>query len=126
MPKGNKYNAESYRRTRGARNAASADLAQNAHQPWTQYEDDMLREFWLTFDGQRAVRQEREVAEAIGRSIEACRLRAHYLRSGKTPGYTTRTTRTVTRTTTVTETTETRPARRPQWMDDEGLPDWYV
>jgi hypothetical protein len=116
---GPRYDPARYRAGRAAANDASRLKAEHDREEWTAFEDEFLDEFWVQTPPPE--RDEAGVAESLGRTIEACRVRAHYVRHGLV----TRRTRTVKTTTETTETTEyARP--RPAWMDEEGLPEWYV
>ncbi len=103
------------------RNAESKELAENDGQPWTQYEDAFLQEFYHESHTDEALA---EVAEALGRTIEAARQRYFVVRRAESITYTT-STRTERKGQTETRTT-TVERRRPAWMDEEGLPSWYV
>jgi hypothetical protein len=98
---------------RQARNEKSRRFATRDRQPWTAEDDDVLLEFWVK-PGSKG-RDEPEVARALGRTIESCRNRVHYL-VGEDLG---RTYVKVEETTTVTRTVT--------WVDDSwGDPSWYV
>jgi hypothetical protein len=62
-----------YNDDRLARNADSKSKAQHDCEPWSSEDMQFLAEFWPPAIGLPA--QEAEVAEAIGRTIEACRQR---------------------------------------------------
>ncbi|HXJ66210.1 MAG TPA: SANT/Myb-like DNA-binding domain-containing protein [Actinomycetota bacterium] len=112
-------------RGRLARNDESRNKAEHHAEPWSQYEDEFLAEMWgepgsaTHTEGNLA-----EIAEALGRTIEACRERYYKVRRATTVTYTTRT-RTE-RAGYSEEVTTTVERKRPAWMDEEGLPDWYV
>lgn len=112
---------QEHRAARLQRNAESKAQAEHDRDPWTQYEDEFLQEMWT------ATHTEEElagIAEALGRTIEACRQRYHLVRRAEAITYSTRT---VTERKGQTETRETTTEkRRPSWMDEEGLPSWYV
>lgn len=81
------------------RNKESLAKADHHREPWSQEEIDLLLEFWPAgIDPQ----EEAEVAEALGRTIEACRQRRYEVLWGKHVVRTkdTTTTTTTTRTTT--------------------------
>lgn len=84
-----------------SRNAESKAMAENDREPWSEDDVVFLMEFFS--DARGNPREEREVAEALGRTIEACRQRFYDTRSGrkKCGGMMRRTT-----TTTTTYTTE--------------------
>lgn len=103
------------------RNADSTRWADHHRQPWTEYEDEFLQELWTDSHTEQALV---EIAEALGRTIEACRERYYKVRRAEAVTYTTRT---VTERRGQTETRETKvEKRRPAWMDEEDLPEWYV
>lgn len=117
------YDRERYEEGRMAANDESRLTAEMHGQSWTYDEVEIVRAFWC--DVPASDRDEREVAETLGRTIEACRNMAHRIWAGETTvSITTRTTRTRDQQTVTSteETTRTRPA----WMDEEGLPTWYV
>ena len=112
---------------RRAANERSRNEAESHGEPWTQYEDDLLVEFWIGVPA--AERDEAEVARMLGRTIVACAVRASNITHNRVSTYRVRRTRKVTRTaegTTTEETLEVTRKQRPAWMDEEGLPDWYV
>ena len=118
---GTTYDHRKYMESRGIINEESRDNATHYGEEWTEYDDEIILEFWVNLEP--GSRDEIGVAEALGRTIEACRCRAHYVRHGSVNVKTTTTTRRVGNVT-VTETV-TVEKRRPVWMDEEGLPEWY-
>jgi hypothetical protein len=58
---------------RAAMNDRSRNTAKHHAEPWTAEEVDFLREFWDGTDSTLA-----EIAEALGRTIEACRQKYYY------------------------------------------------
>jgi hypothetical protein len=99
---------------RRRRNDEARNHADHHTYNWEPEEDEALLILWAPPHHNEATLV--ELAEFLGRTTEACRQRYHLL----IRGYVTRTT--TTRTTTETTTTETR---RPAWMDEDGLPEWY-
>ena len=95
-------------------NDESRNHAGHHGEPWSGYEIDLL----LQWDGSES--ELLDLAEMLGRTVEACRQRFYEARSGKVrdPRATARRTRSVTRT--VTTTT------RVVWDDEDEWPDWYV
>lgn len=121
------YDPQAYLESeRRAANEASRNRADHHGEEWTYDEDQFI---WAEWIGTRpADRDEATIAEILGRTITACAVRASNLVNGTARSVAKRT-RTVTTTegsTEVTETTEYTRAPRPKWMDEEGLPDWYV
>lgn len=104
---------------RSRKNDMSRNVAKAHREQWLSDDDEALVTLW---DGTEETLT--DLAEMLGRTREACRQRYYTLASGRVTTTTTTTTRT--RTTTTTTTTTSRPAPRPKWMDDEGLPDYYV
>jgi hypothetical protein len=103
------------------RNAASKAQAEHDREPWTQYEDELVQELWTENHTEAELA---EIAETLGRTIEACRERYYKVRRAEVITYSTRT---VTERKGQTETRETTvEKKRPAWMDEEALPDWYV
>lgn len=70
-----------------ARNDESRNRAEHYREEWTAEEDEFLQAFWKDAD-------EAEVAEILGRTIEACRQRFYVVRRGEASGVTARTTST--------------------------------
>lgn len=64
------------------RNAESKAVAEHDRQPWTADDEELLREFFPSAKG--CAEAEAEVAEALGRTIEACRQRFYEQRQGRT------------------------------------------
>jgi hypothetical protein len=62
-------------------NDATAETAEHHHEPWGQDELRFLDTEWNQVPV--CERDEVLVAEILGRSVEACRIQAHYLRTGK-------------------------------------------
>lgn len=58
-------------------NERSREFAHRDRQPWTDEDDEFIDAFWIQVGPQH--REEAEVAKALGRTIEACRMRAHHL-----------------------------------------------
>lgn len=107
------------------RNAASKGKAEHDREPWTQYEDEFLAEMWGEPGSASHTEEELAgIAEALGRTIEACRERFYKVRRASSVTYTTRTS--VERKGYRETVTNTVERKRPEWMDEEGLPDWYV
>ncbi len=84
---------------RAARNDSSRNHADNFRAEWTKDDIDFLMTFFDEAKGDPAL--EAEVAEALGRTIEACRQRFYEVRSGIKP----RERHVVVRTTTTTTST---------------------
>lgn len=94
---------------RKARNENSLGGAEHHREAWLDYELELLMEWDHSEEGLA------ELAELLGRTIEACRQRYYEARKGR------RRTRSVERTTTTVTTT------RVVWQDDdEWNPEWYV
>lgn len=87
---------------RQAQNDASRTRAENDHQPWSEDEIEWLQ----TWDGTEGYLV--ELAELLGRTVEACRQRFYTSRRGV-----------ITRTTTTTKTKTTTTTYRG-WMEDDG------
>lgn len=102
---------------RQVRNDESRLHAEHHTEHWSRHEDE-----WLAlWDGTE--RTLAELAEILGRTIEACRQRYYLIQRADSITYTeTTTTR---RQGQVTSRTHTSVTVRPKWMDDEGLPEWY-
>lgn len=101
-------------RARQERNELSRNAATHHREEWLDSEIEMLMAF---YDGTRDTLE--DLAEILGRTIEACRERYLKTKNGyysSASGKTTRADRAAT----------TKPTARPAWMDEEGLPDWYV
>lgn len=108
---------------RWKRNEDSRRFATKDGQSWSDDDDMDILENWILCGP--AARDEPSVARRLGRTIEACRNRAHMIRvelgiAEDRDDYVTTTT-----TKTTTTTTETTITRRPAWMDEDSLPDWY-
>lgn len=105
-----------------ARNAESKQAANNDGQPWSLNEDELLQ---VMYSDEHTEDMLAEIAETLGRTIEACRQRYYTVQRSTRITYTTRTATTA-RGETRTVTNVTSKAR-PKWMDDdeEGSP-WYV
>lgn len=105
------------------RNRDSRAKADHLFQPWTEYEDETLQ---TLFDPHAKTSEQDlvDLAEMLGRTIEGCRERYYKVRRAESVTYTT-STRTINKNRTETHTTNVE-RRRPKWMDDAGLPDWYV
>lgn len=93
---------------RQAVNDKSRTGAEHHSEPWEGYEQELLME-WDGTEGQLL-----DLAEMLGRTVEACRQRYYTTRKGNT--------RSVTRRVTTTTTVE----HKVTWQDDEEWPDWYV
>lgn len=106
---------------RRRRNEKSQNLADSHRQPWTEFEDDLLQDLWTATHTEEELA---EIAETLGRTIEACRQRYFIVRRAETVSYesSSSTSRKGQRRTETSRVEKTRPA----WMDEEGLPDWYV
>lgn len=59
-------------------NDESMAWAINQHQPWSSDDDDVLVEYWVTTPP--SIRDEVDISQALGRSIEACRCRCEIIR----------------------------------------------
>lgn len=100
------------------RNAESKAMAEHDREPWSAEDIDFLLTFFDEAKGDPA--EEREVAEALGRTIEACRQRFYDVRSGRRPSFTVR------RTVTETSTTTTEYIGHHDDPDDQWWsPDYY-
>lgn len=106
---------------RQARNEESRNRAELHRQPWTEYEDQLLQDLWTTTHTEEELAQ---IAEALGRTIEACRQRYHIVRRAEVVTY--ESTSSVSRKGQTRTETSRVERKRPAWMDEEGLPDWYV
>lgn len=103
MPRGRDY------QERAAHNDASRSTADHHQEPWSGEELETLTELW---DGTEETLA--DLAEILGRTIEACRQRYYETRKGLGAG----SKRTVTHTVTTTTTT----ASYEEWTDN---PEWY-
>lgn len=74
--------------------------AHSSFEEWSPEDEEFLREFWCETDPK--VRNELEIARALGRSLLACQVKASQVRNNRTTSHYCKTTRTIT-TTTVTE-----------------------
>lgn len=72
---------ESYYAANGAReaNIRSRAFATRDREPWTDTDDEVLRDYWLTHP--KETRDEAGIAKLLERTIEACRIRAHKLQN---------------------------------------------
>lgn len=107
------YSPGQYRNERQVPNEMSKRSATHNREPWSQDDDEMLLEFWLLVTP--CTRDEADIAAALGRTIEACRNRAHHLRVvfGIDAKFTTE--------------VEVSPSRLVAWDDDDpNAPTWYV
>lgn len=105
------YSPGEYRQNRQIPNEKSKVSATAHNAPWSADDDDFIVEFWIS----NQQRDEVEVAAALGRTIEACRNRAHHLRVklGIDIKHTVE--------------TEVSPGRLVAWDDDDpSAPTWYV
>ena len=105
------------------KNDASRNRAEHHAEPWTEYDDEVLQDMWTARHTEEELA---EIAEALGRTIEACRQRYYVVRRAERVQYHSRTT-TTGRGREEQVTSEVTRRRRPDWMDDdeEGSP-WYV
>lgn len=85
------------------RNSESRNRAEHFREPWSEEEIEMLMELWRDRDV-----PEEEVAEALGRTIEACRQRFYEVRRGER-SYSIKVTTTRTTTTKTFEVTSNQP-----------------
>ena len=105
------------------KNAESKTKAFHDKEPWSANEDEFLQVLW---DG--AEETLADIAELLGRTIEACRERYYKVRRMAHVVYHERVVRTTIRRgddEATIEVTERKGQSRPAWMDEEGLPDWY-
>lgn len=105
-----------------ARNAESKVMAEHDREPWSADEIEFLHEFFTDAKGDPT--EEREVAEALGRTIEACRQRFYESRKGK--GRVINTKVTTTTTTTKTVSTSTYIGAHDDPDDRYWSPDYYT
>jgi hypothetical protein len=103
------------------RNEQSRNAADYHRQPWTEYEDQLLQDLWTATHTEEELA---EIAEALGRTIEACRQRYFVVRRAETVTY--ESSSSVGRKGQQRTETSRVEKTRPAWMDEEGLPDWYV
>ena len=106
-----------------ALNAETVANATHHREPWSTDEIEFLFEFWPDAVGDSS--EEREVAEALGRTIEACRQRFYEARRNRGRIVNTK----VTTTTTTTTTTKTFNAYIGAGDDPDDQwwsPDYYT
>lgn len=63
---------------RRLRNERSREWADRDRAPWTPEDDEVIRTQWIDVDPY--VRDEKKVSQKLHRTLEACRVRASYLR----------------------------------------------
>lgn len=111
-----------YTEERLRRNAESRAHAVNDRQPFTEYDDEMIQTLYVPHSA-TSDQDLTDIAEMLGRTRESIRERFYKFRRADEVTYTTTTSiQSLSR----KETTTHEVTRRPKWMDEEDLPDWYV